>query len=480
MEAPLSDELYLLFRDLLHERSGLNYPLNKRNDLQHGLNMTLQLTGHTTLAALYSAVRDASGPAWDALISQLTIGETYFFRNGTQFDVLRTVIIPDLFERRAPLHGMRIWSAGCATGEEPYSIAMLMHDLLIGHPNWQVSILATDINLNFLQRARTAVYGEWSFRETLPAMRERFFTREENRWRLRPEITRLVSFARLNLAAASYPSIANGTCALDVIFCRNVTIYFNEQTTRRIVERFYNALTPGGWLIVGHAEPQASTYSQFEVHNFPGTVIYRKSLDAPLFGFDALSGTFSAGGNPVIQLSAADQLPATTFTPPAPVCPAMAQAQPAAFKPLPRQPEPLHAPAAVVVDLESVIENGQQAADRGDWTQAEELCRQALDRDPLAVCAHYLLGQIYEQQQRLDEALAAYRRTVYLERNFVPGIIGMANVWRQLTRPTEAEKYFRNALKLLALLPPDRLIDGMAGATAADLTVLVQQQLGAL
>jgi chemotaxis protein methyltransferase CheR len=244
--------------------------------------MALDDSRHQTLDQLYAAAA-AGGPAWEAIVARLTIGETYFFRNMPQFDALRQHIIPELLRRREATRGLRIWSAGCATGEEPYSVAITVGDMLPADHFWHVSILATDINAQFLTRAREALYGEWSFRETPDELRSRFWAREQGRWRLRPQIRRMVSFARLNLAEPCYPSVANGTCALDLLLCRNVTIYFDDLTTRQVVERFYNALAPGGWLIVGHTEPQASVYQRFEVHNFPHTVVYRKPLDAPLF-----------------------------------------------------------------------------------------------------------------------------------------------------------------------------------------------------
>jgi chemotaxis protein methyltransferase CheR len=191
--------------------------------------------------------------------------------------------LPELIQRRQATRHLRIWSAGCATGEEPYSIAMTLADLLPTNEFWQVSILATDINSQFLARARDGLYSNWSFRETPDAVRERFFTPEQNRWRLYPAIRQMVTFARLNLAEPCFPAILNGTYAQDLILCRNVTIYFDEATTRQLLERFYSTLLPGGWLIVGHAEPQASTYQQLELHNFPQTVAYRKRLDAPVF-----------------------------------------------------------------------------------------------------------------------------------------------------------------------------------------------------
>ncbi len=282
MDEQLTDELYLLFRDLMQERCGLAYPERKRADLAHGLGAALRASKLGSLAQLYADAR-AHGPAWETLVASLTIGETYFFRNQAQFDALREQIVPELIARRSSIRTLRIWSAGCATGEEPYSIAMMLSELLPDPAQWQVHILATDINPQFLARAREGLYGNWSFRDTESRLRDIYFTPEGNRWRLSPSIRQMVNFSRLNLVEPCYPAIINGTYGQDIIFCRNVTIYFDEPTTRQIIERFYAALFPGGWLVVGHAEPQADLYQRFEVHNFPRTILYRKQLDAPYF-----------------------------------------------------------------------------------------------------------------------------------------------------------------------------------------------------
>jgi len=191
MHAELSDDLYQRFRDLLLTRCGLYYPERKRADLAHGLNPALSATPHQHLATLY-ADAVAGGPGWDAIVTHLTIGETYFFRNDTQFDALREQIVPELLNRRAALRTLRLWSAGCATGEEPYSLAILLRELLPSDTTWNVSILATDINPVFLERAREALYGSWSFRETPNALRDRFWTAEQGRWRLHPIRIKLI------------------------------------------------------------------------------------------------------------------------------------------------------------------------------------------------------------------------------------------------------------------------------------------------
>jgi chemotaxis protein methyltransferase CheR len=291
----LSDELYLGFREMLRERCGLHYPERKRGDLAHGLTQAMNGGGYPNLEALY-ADATASGPAWETIVAHLTIGETYFFRNRPQFAALEQHVLPELLQRRASIRSLRFWSAACATGEEPYSLAMLLGDLLPPDAFWQASILATDINPRFLARAREGLYSEWSFRETTAEQRARFWTAEGNRWRIQTAIRRMVVFARLNLAEPSYPAVANGTCAMDIIFCRNVMIYFDEATIRMVLARLYGALAPGGWLFVGHAEPQVGLFSQFEVHNFPNAIIYRKPLDAPPFTPNLANAAFDPGG----------------------------------------------------------------------------------------------------------------------------------------------------------------------------------------
>lgn len=459
-DLPLSDELYRRFRDLLLARAGLFYPERRRPDLAHALSQAARLCGFASLETLFAAMV-AGGLAWEQAIAQLTIGETYFFRNGAQFAALRERILPDLIARRAGVRGLRLWSAGCATGEEPYSLAMTMTESLPFGEGWQISILATDINPQFLERAREALYGSWSFRETPDEVRERHFTAEGPRWRLRPELRRQVLFARLNLAEASYPAVANGTVALDLIFCRNVTIYFDEATTRLVAERFYSALAPGGWLVVGHAEPHAETYRRFETHNVPGAVIYRKPLSAPAFV------TVATGLPPVA-------LPPPQLQPAKPAPAARAQVVSA------RRPGAETVAVAAPPPPPDPLEAGRAAANRGDWPAAHVAAEGALAVGPMRAEAHYLMGQVLEHSGDLDAALDAYRRSVYLDPGWVMGTMGMAEIWRRLGSRDAARRGFRSALRQLARLAPAAAVPGADGVTAAELAGYARAQLDRL
>jgi chemotaxis protein methyltransferase CheR len=497
----LSDELYVRFRDLLLDRSGLHYPERKRHDLAHNLDMAMRAGGYSSFSELYNDV--VNGQAWELLVEHLTIGETYFFRNGPQFDALRQHIVPEILRRRSALpegaRSIRTWSAGCASGEEPYSLAMMMSEI-VPSAGWHVSILATDINPRFLGLAREGLYGEWSFRETSDAQRAQFFHREQNRWRVRPDIRRMVSFMPLNLAERSYPSITNGTVAMDLLLCRNVTIYFDEATTRQVVQRFYGALAPGGWLVVGHAEPNATLYKQFEVHNFPSTVIYRKPLDAPAFALDTDAEAPRPARFQVPSLPSFDR-PAAPSQPPArpSSAPTHSSARPAAISQPPAAPPPdpweaieLRLSQGDKVGAEPLLNQLLQKqprdvkalatlariqADRGAFEAAQRLATQALERDPLCIDAHYLLGQLAEHRGDTESALAAYRRTVYLQPSFIPGLVGMANIWIAIGREPDARRCYRNALKYLGTLQSGTIVPGTDDTTAAEMTALVSRQM---
>jgi chemotaxis protein methyltransferase CheR len=464
MNFALSDELYERFCTMLLSRAGLYYPAQRRSDLGYALSHAARAAGHADLAALADAVsRDQA--AWDELIAELTIGETYFFRNGAQFTALRQLILPSLIEARRHSHYLRLWSAGCATGEEPYSLAITLGETLPDYARWQVSILGTDINQRFLQRAREALYGAWSFRETPPEVRERYFTPEGGRWRLRPEIRRQVVFMPLNLAEPVYPAAINGTLALDIIFCRNVTIYFDEATTRQVAQRFFDALAPGGWLVIGHAEPHLAIYRQFETHNVPGAVLYRKPLSAPVFRS---------------SVSALQSLPAAVSQPAAPL---LAKATQSALRPMaPQQAvvEPAAPAPPPPISIDERLATARTAADRGEWAAALEQATQVTTLAPLDVRAHYLLGQIHEHADARADALTAYRRSVYLDPGFVAGMLGMARIWQQDGCYADAGRALRGAKRRLERYPPDDTLPDAEGATVAEVLAYIHAQLHAM
>jgi chemotaxis protein methyltransferase CheR len=215
----------------------------------------------------------------DVLASHLTIGETYFFRENKTFEILAEKVLPELVRsRRNGARRLRIWSAGCCTGEEPYSLAILLQQVIRDLADWFVTILATDINVRFLRKAAAGVYSEWSFRQTPAWFKSRYFKRtEDGQYEILPEIKKQVTFAQLNLVQDSFPSLVAETNAMDVIFCRNVLMYFSLPQALKVVSNLHRALVHEGWLVVSPSEGSQALLSQFAPVNFPGVILYQKS-----------------------------------------------------------------------------------------------------------------------------------------------------------------------------------------------------------
>jgi chemotaxis protein methyltransferase CheR len=472
MSMPFSDDLFRRFRDLLLARSGIYFPDHRQSDLYHSLSMILPATGYASLETLYAAA-SSDERVLHTIIEGVTVGETYFFRNAAQFAALRDGLLPDLITRRAAIRSLRFWSAGCATGEEPYSLAILLHDVLPDAESWQITILATDINTRFLERARIGVYNAWSFRETDPVVRDRYFERVEGaRWRIRPDLRRQVLFARLNLVEDEYPAVMNGTTMQDVILCRNVLIYFDDDTIRAVVRRLYRALTPGGWLIVGHAEARSDFFASFEVVNFPGTVIYRKPLNAPLFEEtvalpQALARQPDRGAPAVNAVMAPNDAP--PLLPPALATPSSACA-----------PDATASETTASDNAPDLLAAARRAADLGDLETALRLCATITKQQPLHAEAHLLIGQILEQQGHLDQALVAYRRALYLNHALHLASLAMAGLLHRTGHVADARRVYHRLWRTLATLPPNAPVPSLEGATAAELQAFIQRQMDIL
>ncbi len=503
----LHDLEYERFRVLILERSGLNFPEKRRPDLERGLRQAFPNTDCRDLDEYYHLLleKPTAGPEWEGLISQLTVGETYFFRDRPQFEALRTRVLPEIIaSRRQHTRQLRIWSAGCASGEEPYSIAMLLRELLPDLNAWSITILATDISREALNKARAAHYGDWSFREEgWEQMKERYFVRRGRQWELDKSVQEMVTFAYLNLVEDTYPALANNTVAFDLIVCRNVTIYFTPELTRRVVDQFHEALVEGGWLVVGHSEPSPFTYNRFEVRTFPGTMLYCKTSHVVQPDLSWLIAAEKTPPRPALRPSERSlvQLPPQPKPPPVRVVPAT-PAPPTGGKQAAAEASPT--PANPCTEAIALLENGEieaavdqlrqvlqmhadcaQAyyllgkiqANGGKWAEARQWCERALELDPLLAEGHFLLSLVYSQEGSVGPALQAMKRVVYLERNAPLGHFGLANLYSELGEGARMRKSLENAARLLEKMPEEEIIPWSDGMTAGRLLYAVRRQM---
>ncbi len=214
----------------------------------------------------------------EKLAAFLTIGETYFLREIKALDYLEHTYLPDLiYKRRGKNQRLRIWCAGCSSGEEPYSIAIILKKVIPDIKNWNITILATDINATFLEKARTGIYTKWSFRGIPESFKtENFKEFGKDKFQINPEIQRMVTFSYQNLAKDTYPSLVNNTNAMDIILCRNVLIYFSDKGIKQVTTRLYNCLTKEGILVVSPVEMSNLISPKFSRIQHNGITIYKK------------------------------------------------------------------------------------------------------------------------------------------------------------------------------------------------------------
>lgn len=440
--------------------------------------------------------RSANAADLERFVASLTIGETHFFRNHPQVDALRSVILPEIIARRAGNRAMRIWSAGCSTGEEAYSIAMTLDMLIPNRADWNITILGTDINRVALDTAREATYGEWSFRGVPDQLRRRYFAKVGRRYRLDVDIASMVRFRPLNLVDDRYPSVESGTEAMDLILCRNVLIYFRPATIDAVVERLEAALAPSGWLIAGHAESPMPVFRRlFDVHELPMAVLYRKRVGR------VARSLVAEAPNPWLPVEPEEPADARQLfvlpTPPAPPAPSAPQPPIAVANASP--PDVIAGAAGQFAqgDRDGALAVLHQAADADpadarplvaaarllagavQYEAAEHVIRMALARDAVCAPAHYVHALILEGLGRVGEAYEALRRTAYLDPTYVLAYFSLASLLDTMGQSARARKSLDRVVELLDTADDEHVIDEHEGLTAGRLRELtaIRRQL---
>ncbi len=282
-ELEMSREDFEMIRDFIHEKSGMFFAENKmylvRNRL---LKRMAELAIRTYRDYFYHVKYDASMREFQHLMNIMTTNETSFYRNEPQLLSFSEEVLPAIMaarEQAGQPRTIKIWSAGCSTGEEPYTLAMMVLDKIRMKPGWTVEIIANDISESVLQRARRGEYKGITLRNVPPYILSTYFEHNGEVYTVRPEVRALVKFALLNLNDQRMLSINSG---FDVIFCRNVMIYFSDEVKKRIVRGFFNALRPGGYFYIGHSETMHGVSKAFKLVYFKNALVYQKeAVGAP-------------------------------------------------------------------------------------------------------------------------------------------------------------------------------------------------------
>ena len=263
-------------RDLIYKSAGIFHPDNKLRLLEDRIarrTRDLKVAGLREYLDILTQ-RLSAQQEMVKLLNEITIGETYFFRNQPQLDALKTIVLPRVLEARSktPLRRLKFWSAGCSTGEEPYTLAIMLSEELNGLlKGWTFEITATDLNERSLEHAKQGLYGDYAIRNLTPALKQKYFTPQNERLQVNPSLKSLVNFSRLNLQDDTRMLFMKG---MDVIFCCNVLIYFDVTSKRRVIQHFYTNLLSHGYLFLGHSESLYGVNDEFRLVHMPSATAY--------------------------------------------------------------------------------------------------------------------------------------------------------------------------------------------------------------
>ncbi len=465
---------YVAVLDLVAARAGL-LPPSCPPAAMEGIDRAMARAGLPEDFTSYVERLAADPSALDDLLVELTIGETYFFRNPEHFHFVRHQVLPELARHRSPGHVVRAWSAGCASGEEPYSLAVLLLEEGYGS---RMEVHGTDVSRAALSRAHVASYGEWSLRGPEADRMRPFLHSEGRRYTLAPQVRDRVHFGYLNLAEDTWPSSSSGIWRMDVIFCRNVLIYFNRATIEAVARRLHDSLAEGGFLIAGPSDPTLSAFAPFETLLTDwGIVYHRPATSSP-------------------QRRAPTPPPPPPVLPP-PRVPVVLAPPPPPPRPPPPPPEPAPTPEG--------LEGARRALALGDWREAARragalqddpsaaamavralanldaraavrACAEAAARHPLAVELRYLEALLLLGLGRLEESERAARQALYLEPSLAVAHLMLGHLLRRQGDTLGALRSFGTAELLCAALPPDAPVPLSEGERAGRLAEVAREE----
>jgi len=514
----LSEDALARVARFVSDTIGFSYASDRMRDLERGFLTSCRALGINDPDACIGLLDNSEGicQIHDELVKNLTIGETYFFRDHNLFTCLKEELLPALIRsRRNSGKYIRIWSAACSSGEEPYSVAILLRYLLPDIEDWDIFILASDINPGSLHAAERGIYSKWSFREEPPVPTGSYFSPGvDGRMHLGAEIRKMVRFSRLNLVTDLFPSGLNDTNRMDLILCRNVLMYFSAEIAASIVDRFHSALARDGLLLVS---PQEISYAQrpgFVQEKKSSVFLFRKGsgsdqlsqpeisyrisqVDTPVFLPDIIPPEFAlpSGYQPELSVSrrylddivsaGPQNVSGKKDEPPGEITPHL--------HPMQELPSPENTPRSLILsgrfgeaeylllhnshpdeksfhDMEMIA---RSLADQGEYDRALGWCDRILAQDPLRPAAYHLRAVIQQERGDLQSAIQSLRQTLYADPDYIPGHLMLGMILGTQGRPTESRRHYETVLRILSSVSDDTALDETDGIPAGHIRQMV-------
>jgi len=275
-QSMISEDDFLKFQEYFYRKTGIQFENAKRYFVDKRLIERIEATGSQSFRSYFTMLRfQASGEELQRLTNLMTVNETYFFREEYQFECLVKSLLPELTKRRDKGLPIRIWSIPSSSGEEAYSIAIYLLEFWKGLAEWDIEIISSDIDTKILGAARQGIYSARSIQNLPARVLTKYFKRTSEGYQM--ELREAVEFTRVNL---SEPADTRSYRDFDIVFCRNLLIYFDELSRKTAAETFYDAMRPGGFLCLGHAESMSRISSIYKIRKFPEAIVYQKTLEA--------------------------------------------------------------------------------------------------------------------------------------------------------------------------------------------------------
>ncbi len=493
--SPSQEELLCRF---ILKRTGIRLLDHQLNQLRKTVNSACKKFGYDSCDTYLSVIEDKTdiSPELEYLIAGITVGETYFFRDKGQIKFLQEQWLSQIIRQKEKKGDkqLRIWSAGSSSGEEIYTMAILLAEAIDAPENWNIKLLGTDINTRVLSKAVAGRYTNWSFRATSDQLRNEYFTTAGNVHTIKHGLRKQVEFAYLNLAQDNFPSILTSTNHLDLILCRNVFIYFTPEVIHKILEKFSRCLNTGGILMVGASDLVESNSSGF-CYRHVGDIGYYQLVDMPP-EHSLVKPQKKRTAHPrrrilstnkgVIEKKSHEWRTKLT---------GQQASQPVSQGlPLPQEYKEIikllgqerWQETLAVIDSQ-IKNNGTNAllcqwqakalANLGQLEQAVEACSQSLVLDNTEKHTHFLHGLILADLGRSDEAIAALRKTLYLDHNFIEAHYRLGLLLLNSDQYKPGLKSLKNALVCAEKTDPDRHVHDAVGLTVGRLVEILKQEI---
>ncbi|MBD2177731.1 hypothetical protein H6F42_12485 [Pseudanabaena sp. FACHB-1998] len=485
----------------------------------HGRVQELRLSTYESYCDLLNSASDMSHSEWRELVRQITISETYFMRDKGHINLLQNNILPEIIKAQQNTKTLRIWSAGCSTGEEAYSIAILLQELIPDPQNWKLKIVGTDLNPEVIQKAKQAIYSDWSLRSLTPKQKSLYFTQQGSLWRLHENLCKMAVFYSNNLVDEDFSRSSSEFSNFDLILCRNVFIYFEPQAIKKVLHRFQLALKNNCYLITGHMELHGQNLDGFKVNVFPDAVVYQKcdrpnayttesygSPDFRNYPTSPASNSYPSANTSFNQKT--DYISHLSYTPSSPKSNSsenpLASPDPLSSTwesyrhasnnyadSINKQETNLH-PTEIKTDWDRLaaaevaisraayrealryIEQIQEKrlhtlkihqlsaliyANLGELKSAYQNCEEIIKLDPNSPKTYYLMAHIADEMGKYDDVKQLLKKAIYLDLYFVAAYLALGDIYGRESDRDRALKMYRSTIDILKALPSDRLVE---------------------